>query len=107
MGYKYVVLGAGRQGVAAAYDLQRHGQAQGLVIADQDEELARRAADRVNGLLQSDVVESAVVDVTVESALVPLLRGVDAVVSAVPYRFNLGVARAAIEAGANMCLTVG
>ncbi len=103
MRYKYVVLGAGRQGVAAAYDLHRYGQAQALVIADQDGELARRAADRVNDLLHSDVVESAVVDVTMESALVRLLRGVDAVVSAVPYRFNLGVARAAIEAGANMC----
>ncbi len=103
MGYRYVVLGAGRQGVAAAYDLQCYGQAQSLVIADHDEELARRAADRVNSLLRSCVVESAVVDVTVESALVPMLSGVDAVVSAVPYRFNLGVAQAAIEAGASMC----
>jgi lysine 6-dehydrogenase len=103
MGYKYVVLGAGRQGVAAAYDLLRYGQAQSVVVADREAELARRAADRVNGLLQSGVAESAVVDVTVENALVRLLRGVDAVVSAVPYRFNLGVAQAAIEAGASMC----
>ena len=31
MGYRYVVLGAGRQGTAAAYDLARHGEADEVV----------------------------------------------------------------------------
>jgi len=103
MGCNYVVLGAGRQGTAAAYDLLRYGQARSLVIADHDAELAHQAADKVNVLLQSDLTQAAVVDVTDQAALVNLLCGTDAVVSAVPYRFNLGVARAAIEAGTSMC----
>jgi len=103
MGYNYVVLGAGRQGTAAAYDLARYGSAQGLLLADQDGDLAQEAAARLNSLLQRDLVRAETVDVCAHAALVRLLRSVDALVSAVPYRFNLGVARAAIEAGANMC----
>jgi hypothetical protein len=30
MGYSYLVLGAGRQGIAAAYDLARFGEARKL-----------------------------------------------------------------------------
>lgn len=103
MGYNYVVLGAGRQGTAAGYDLLRYGETRTLIVADQNAELAREAAARLNTLLQSDIVRSTAVDVTDQSALARLLRGTDAVVSAVPYRFNLGVAEAAIAAGASMC----
>lgn len=103
MGYHYAVLGAGRQGTAAAYDLAQYGEAQSLVIADQDMGLAQEAATRVNVLLKRNLVQAKTVDVRDHAALVRLLRGMDALVSAVPYRFNLGVARAAIEAGGNMC----
>ena len=103
MGYNYVVLGAGRQGTAAAYDLIRCGDAQSLTIADRDMSLAQEAAARVNALLKCDSVLAESLDATDHDALVRLLFGVDVVVSAIPYRFNLHVARAAIEAGASMC----
>ena len=103
MGYHYAVLGAGRQGTAAAYDLAQYGEAQSVVIADQDIGLAQEAAARVDVLLKRNLVQAKTVDVRDHAALVRLLRGMDALVSAVPYRFNLGVARAAIEAGASMC----
>ena len=103
MGYNYAVLGAGRQGTAAAYDLAQYGEAQCVVIADQAMGLAQEAASRVNVLLKRNLVQAKTVDVRDHAALVRLLRGMDALVSAVPYRFNLGMARAAIEAGASMC----
>jgi lysine 6-dehydrogenase len=101
--YNYVVLGAGRQGTAAAYDLLRYGEADSVVIADQDAKLSRTAAARVNALLRSDMTQGTAVNVADQAALVRLLRGADAVVSAVPYRFNVGVAAAAVAAGASMC----
>jgi lysine 6-dehydrogenase len=103
MAYSYVVLGAGRQGTAAAYDLAHFGEPRSVVIADHDGDLARHAAERLNRLLASDMVESATVDVQNRQALVKLLGGTDSVISAVPYRFNLGVAQAAIESGTSMC----
>ena len=48
MSYNYAVLGAGRQGTAAAYDMARWGDARRIILADYDIEIARNAAQRVN-----------------------------------------------------------
>jgi lysine 6-dehydrogenase len=103
MGYGYVVLGAGRQGTAAAYDLALFGEASSVAIVDHEESLARSAARRLNALLERDAVQVATVDAMDRHALVELLRGKDAMISAVPYRLNLGVTQAAIDAGVHMC----
>jgi len=103
MSYSYVVLGAGRQGRAAAFDLAQFGEASSLLIGDHDGDLARYAARRLNELLGHHSVEPVTVDAGDREALAELLRGIDVVISAVPYRFNLAVAQAAIDAGANMC----
>ncbi|MFB0535451.1 MAG: hypothetical protein ACETWR_10755 [Anaerolineae bacterium] len=42
MPYTYAVLGAGRQGTAAVYDMARWGDARGVILADYDLEVARR-----------------------------------------------------------------
>jgi lysine 6-dehydrogenase len=98
MAFDYAVLGAGRQGAAAAYDLARNGDAGQVVIADVDSVQAQRAAGRVNNLLGEDLVSAAALDVRDESAVTRLLRGMSACVSAVPFHFNLGITRAAIAA---------
>ncbi|HUJ39455.1 MAG TPA: saccharopine dehydrogenase C-terminal domain-containing protein [Candidatus Acidoferrales bacterium] len=102
MPYDYVVIGAGRQGTAAAYDLARRGDANQVVIADLDTAQAQRAAGRVNDLLGEDLVSAAALDARDPAAVQRALRGVAACVSAVPYQFNLGIARAAIAAGASL-----
>ena len=48
--YEYTVLGAGRQGTAAAYDMAKFGDASRGVLADIDQKLAEKAAERVNNL---------------------------------------------------------
>jgi len=102
MAFDYAVLGAGRQGTAAAYDLARHGEAGQLLIADLDLTQAQRAAGRVNDLLGDDAASAAALDVRDEGAVAKFLRGFTACVSAVPYHFNLGIARAAIAAGTSL-----
>jgi lysine 6-dehydrogenase len=103
MGYDYAVLGAGRQGTACAYDLIRFGEADVVWLADRASEVAQRAAARVNDLLGTDRARGMQLDVGDHGALVAFLRQVDAVVSAVPYWWNLGITRAAIQAGTHMC----
>jgi lysine 6-dehydrogenase len=103
MGYQYAVLGAGRQGTACAYDMIRFGEAGQVLLADRSLDVARAATRRVNDLLGSDRARPVALDVTDHGALVATLSGVDAFLSAVPYFYNLEVARAAIEAGASMC----
>ena len=48
--FRYVILGSGRQGTAAAYDLARFGDAARVVMADVRLDAARQAAARVNEL---------------------------------------------------------
>lgn len=103
MHYTYAVLGAGRQGTAAAYDMARWGDASRVLLADRDPEAARQAAERVNGLLTASVAEPAQVDVTDLEAVEQLLTEVDAFLSAVPYIHNLSITQAAIRAQVHMC----
>ncbi len=102
MSYTYAVIGAGRQGTAAAYDMARLGDAARVKIADADLEAARRAAERVNRLAGREVAIPFAVDATDPAALRAFLTDVDSFLSAVPYWLNPGIARAAIDARASM-----
>ncbi len=103
MKFHYAVLGAGRQGVAAAYDLARLGEAKEIRLLDLDTEAAVRGAKKVNDLLQTQIVQGMCLDVSDPSLLVPALRGVHSTLSAVPYKFNLTITEAAVAAGSNIC----
>ena len=102
MSFVYAVVGAGRQGTAAAYDMARFGDAIEVRIADVDLPAARRAADRVNGLLGRDACTPFAVDAADPAALRAFLEDVDSFLSAVPYWLNPAIARVAIEARASM-----
>jgi lysine 6-dehydrogenase len=105
MGFRYAVIGAGRQGTAAAFDLARFGEADYLLLADQSLEQAARAATRVNTLIGREVARAAQVEVRDEDAVVEMLTGggIEVFISGVPYFFNLTLTNAAIRAGASMC----
>ncbi len=102
MSYTYAVVGAGRQGTAAGYDMARFGDAAEVRFADADPGAAHRAAVRVNGLLGTTACTAHRVDVEDASSLRAFLEPVDSFLSAVPYWLNPGIARAAIEARASM-----
>jgi len=98
----YGVLGAGMQGVAAAYDLAKYGDAQEVRLADVSLELAQKQADRLNGLLGRSIVRSYHVDASSFEGLTAFLKPLDGVLSAVPYFLNVKVTEAAIEAQTHM-----
>ena len=97
------MLGAGRQGTAAAYDMAKFGSARKILLGDVDRRAAKQAAKRVNLLCGREVAEGASVDVRRPTQVKRFLTGIDAFLSAVPYYYNLAIARAAIQAHANMC----
>src|SRR5271169_5946424 len=97
MASAYMVLGAGRQGIAAAYDLARFGQASRVTLADCNRERAQEAADTVNDLVRNRIADAMGLDVRDESASRHALQGYDVALSAVPYFYNLALTRAAIE----------
>lgn len=105
MGYRYAVLGSGRQGTAAAYDLARFGEAEYILLADQSLAAAERSATRVNALIGRQVAFPSAVDVQDEESVVALLASnkIEVFISGVPYFFNLKLTRAALRAHASMC----
>ncbi|MCA1632957.1 MAG: saccharopine dehydrogenase NADP-binding domain-containing protein [Acidobacteria bacterium] len=98
---RILVLGAGRMGLGAAFDLAHNSEGvERVTIADFDEGRARAVAETVGG---AERVRAARVDVADSAGVVALMRGHEAVISCVPYVHNLSLARAAIEARANFC----
>ncbi len=103
MEFRYVLLGAGKQGVAAAYDLAKHGQAREVVLVDIDAANARRASDRINRLLGTSIARPVQADVSHKEELDSILKGADALISGVHYPHNPLITQTAIEAHCNMC----
>jgi lysine 6-dehydrogenase len=103
MGYRYAVLGAGRQGTACAYDMLKFGDGDSVVLADFSPRAAQSAAARVNALLDTERAIGVQLDVRDSEAVVSFLKDVDAFLSAVPYYLNVDLTRAAVRAGASMC----
>ena len=99
----YAVLGAGRQGTAAAYDMARWGNAHSVVVADYDAFAAQKAVDRVNKLIGKAIAYAVPIDVEDPKAVRQILTGVDSFLSAVPYIHNLDITKIAIQTKTNMC----
>lgn len=102
MGFRYLLLGAGRQGVAAAYDLGRFGQADRIVVGDVNGEVATLAAARLNRLLGRDIATPLTVDASDREAVAAAFRDVDGCLNSVHFGLNVGLTRIAIDAGVNM-----
>jgi lysine 6-dehydrogenase len=103
MAYRYVILGAGRQGTAAAYDLARFGDATGIVMTDVRVDAARQAATRVNELVGREVAEATALYASEPTSVKATLAGAHVALSAVPYYFNLAITEAAIASGVSLC----
>jgi lysine 6-dehydrogenase len=93
---KMLVLGAGLQGCACAYDLLQNAAVTHVTLADLHPERLPRFLDDAG-----DRLKPARIDVTDEAAVLKLMKGHDAVMSAIPYYFNGPMARLAVEAGAH------
>jgi lysine 6-dehydrogenase len=97
---RVLVLGAGRMGLGAAYDLAHNSEGVARVtVADVDDARARAVCET----LRDPRVQPAKVDVTDGARVVEMMRGHDAAISCVTYFHNAALARAAVEAGTNFC----
>jgi lysine 6-dehydrogenase len=99
---RMLVLGAGLQGSACAYDLLQHKTVERVTVAD-------LKPDRALALLKPHVgsrLALVKVDVQDGAAVRDVMRGADAALCALPYYYNLEVSRAALELGIH-CADLG
>ncbi|MBA3405861.1 MAG: saccharopine dehydrogenase NADP-binding domain-containing protein [Gemmatimonadaceae bacterium] len=96
---RMLVLGAGLQGSACAYDLLQNEEITEVRLADlQIDHLAKFLAPYSGKRLIPTPL-----DVRNREAVGALMRECDAVMSAIPYYFNLDLAKSAAEAGVHFC----
>ena len=95
---KFLVIGAGMMGSAAAYDMAHQVDVHSVTLADADLKRAREVAARINHIHGDRKVKAIALDASDEKSAAHTMKGHDAVLSAVPYFLNLGLAKAAIEA---------
>jgi lysine 6-dehydrogenase len=97
---KMLVLGAGLQGSACAYDLLQNPSCTEVRLAD-------KSVDHLPAFLQPYVggerLKLITLDVKDPKAVAGAMAGVKAVMCAIPYYFNLPMSEAAIAAGAHFC----
>jgi lysine 6-dehydrogenase len=94
---KLLVLGAGLQGCACAYDLLQNSAITTVTLAD-------LRPEKLPSFLQRDWggrLRPVKLDVTDAAAVAQTFRGQAAVMSAIPYYYNGPMAKAAVEAGSH------
>lgn len=95
-----LVLGAGRMGYGAAFDLIHNSpEVTSVTIADFHADLATNAAAKIG----TDRITAKQIDAGNYDEAVELFRGHDSVISCVNYWYNESLSKAAIETGANFC----
>lgn len=92
---RFLVLGAGLQGSACAFDLCRSDEVDAVTLADLDVDHPARFLEPYIGRK----LTLAQVDVTNGEMLRALMAGHRSVMSAIPYYFNGEMAKAAVEVG--------
>jgi lysine 6-dehydrogenase len=100
--FRYGVIGAGRQGVATAYDMLRHGGGASMLLADVDAATAQQGAARLNRLIGRETVTWAQVDASDVDALVAALDGLDLFLCSTPFELIPIATEAAIRARVSM-----
>jgi lysine 6-dehydrogenase len=96
---KFLVIGAGMQARAVAYDLVRQNDVEEVRIADIEPERLRI----LKRALRSRKVRTFVADASARQRMTDLMEPCDVAVSCVPYFFNLGLAHAAVAARTHFC----
>src|ERR1700710_1355126 len=96
---RMLVLGAGLQGSACTYDLLQNPEVTQVRLADLHFE---HLPPFLKPLAGKRLIPTPL-DVRDREAVLALMRESDAVMSAIPYYFNLDLARLAVEAGTNFC----
>jgi lysine 6-dehydrogenase len=102
MKIRYVILGAGMQGTAAAYDLAKFGDPDSITLADASLEQATKACARVNGLLGTNFCAPKQVNALDPAELATLIEGAHVLLSCVPYWMHPKIADVAIATKTNM-----
>ena len=98
---KYVIIGSGRQGTAAAYDIVRFSSPESLTIIDLNLKNLNKCKSIIKKLTEFDI-DIIKLDINDRESLLKSLKGADIFLSSVPYPLNPYLTDIAIQSKTSM-----
>ena len=102
MNKKYCIIGTGKQGTAAAYDLVKFANIDSLLLIDTNKKSIDKCLLKIETVIGDCKVETSIIDISDKNKLCDLLKDQDVFLSSVPYSFNLMLTEVAIKSKTSM-----
>ena len=100
---KVCILGVGRQGSAAAYDILKYYKPKQLLLLDSNQNALKKTITKIDKIKDDNTeIIAKVVDLNDSEKLKEILKPFDIFLSAVPYQFNLKLTEVAISSKTSM-----
>ena len=100
---KYCIIGTGRQGTAALYDLILFSNASLILLIDSNQHSINNCLSLIDdSLLEKVKIKTEVVNIEDKKKLCDLLQPMDVFLSSVPYQYNLMLTEIAITSRTSM-----
>ena len=85
----YCIIGTGRQGRAAAYDLLKFSPINQLLLLDNSEDSIELCLEKIKSVAGTVSIKHSIIDFNNIPNLIKLLSDSDIFLSSVPYKYNL------------------
>ena len=99
---KYCIIGTGRQGTAAAYDLLKFAPIDELLLLDNNQNSIDVCLKKIAPLVSNTHIKESIIDFNNLSDLMNKLSDSDIFLSSVPYEYNLLLTDVAIQSQTSM-----
>ena len=102
MKHNYCIIGTGRQGRAAAYDLLKFANINELLLLDSNENSIHLCLEKIKSVKKNVEIKYQIIDLNNIEELTIILKDYDIFLSSVPYRYNLLLTQVAVESKTSM-----
>jgi lysine 6-dehydrogenase len=102
MNKNYCVIGTGRQGTAAAYDLLKYADINNLLLLDNNQASIDQCLRKINSVKSNINIITSIIDFNDIDDLKNKLNPIDIFLSSVPYKYNLMLTQVALDTSCSM-----
>jgi len=100
---KYCIIGTGRQGTAALYDIILYGHPSSILLVDSNQSFLKTCFEKIKNVLNDNVsIKCEVADINNNDLIIKLLKPCDIFLSSVPYQYNPMLTDIAIKSQTSM-----
>jgi len=102
MYHNYCIIGTGRQGTAAAYDLIKYAKIKNLLLVDTSSQSINQCLYKLKPISKNINIKTRIIDIHKKDILINILKDYDIFLSSVPYEYNLMLTEVALLSSTSM-----